>query len=610
MAAALAAVLVMWRPPRIRYAAACLAMLGMLLAFSLTLVEVGAPNARGLRPAITRAFPARSAPDGIDAGKRSSPGLSSAVPWLAPLWMAGVWISCLGHVAGWIAVCRLRRRGVCHAPECWQDGLTRLARRLRLSRPVVLLESCFADAPMVIGHLRPVILMPIGVLAGLPAGQIDAILLHELAHVRRCDYLVNVLQRAVLGLFFYHPAAWWISRVIHAERENCCDDIAVGITGNAHAYAAALTTLEQNRCCDREPAVAATGGSLMKRIRRLLYPKAPISAWTPLFATGILIATATVTLLGWQAAPPQNPAAAPPLTDAGGNSPYEKWLNQDVLYLITDRERAAFQKLTSDEERSEFIRQFWLRRDPTPGTPENEFKVEHYRRIAYANQHFGATNLGGWKTDRGRIYIVWGPPDEIESHPSGGAYERPQADGGGVTSTFPFEAWRYRYVEGMGNNIILEFVEKTGTGEFRMAMDRQEKEIAPDIAGQPGSRQPSSPLAIFVSREPGSKVTVKITSDRRMLLSIPIDFDAKQYSITGTAREFAGRTSPLEFRAVVSLCKNLPGAPGCLGRPVYQPDASALGRAALEPGSYILNVTVKDLAGVIEKTYTVQYDVN
>ena len=117
--------------------------------------------------------------------------------------------------------------------------------------------------------------MPVGLLTGLPREQIEAILLHELAHIRRCDYLVNVLQRSVEGLLFYHPAVWWISRVIRAERENCCDDVVVATSGNAHEYAVALAALEENRWSGREPAVAATGGNLVKRIRRLLYPQRP-----------------------------------------------------------------------------------------------------------------------------------------------------------------------------------------------------------------------------------------------------------------------------------------------------------------------------------------------
>ncbi len=131
--------------------------------------------------------------------------------------------------------------------------------------------------------------------------------------------------------------------------------------------------------------------------------------------------------------------------------------------------------LSNDEERDQFIEAFWQRRDPTPDTEENEFKEEHYRRIAYANEHFAA-GVPGWKTDRGRIYIVFGPPDEIESHPSGGTYERPMEEGGGETSTFPFEDWRYRYIEGIGQEVIVEFVDSCMCGEYHMTMDRSEKD--------------------------------------------------------------------------------------------------------------------------------------
>lgn len=156
-------------------------------------------------------------------------------------------------------------------------------------------------------------------------------------------------------------------------------------------------------------------------------------------------------------------------------TPYRKWLNEDVTYIITDEERAAFKRLSTDEEREQFIEQFWLRRDPSPDTAENEFKEEHYRRIAYANERF-ASGIPGWKTDRGRIYITYGPPDENESHPSGGSYERPYEEGGGTTSTYPFEKWRYRWIEGIGTDIIIEFVDPTMTGEYRMTMDPSEKD--------------------------------------------------------------------------------------------------------------------------------------
>jgi GWxTD domain-containing protein len=154
---------------------------------------------------------------------------------------------------------------------------------------------------------------------------------------------------------------------------------------------------------------------------------------------------------------------------------YKKWLDEDVRWIITDEERAAFKQLSNDEERDNFIEAFWQRRDPTPDTEENEFKEEHYRRIAYANEHFAA-GVPGWKTDRGRVYIVYGKPDETDSHPSGGTYERPMEEGGGETSTFPFETWRYRYIEGIGQEVIMEFVDTCMCGEYHMTIDRSEKD--------------------------------------------------------------------------------------------------------------------------------------
>ena len=163
-------------------------------------------------------------------------------------------------------------------------------------------------------------------------------------------------------------------------------------------------------------------------------------------------------------------------------TPYRKWLTEDVGYIITDEERTAFKRMTTDDERQNFIEGFWLRRDPTPDTAENEFKEEHYRRIAYANERY-ASGIPGWKTDRGRIYITFGPPAEIESHPSGGSYERPYEEGGGTTSTYPFEKWRYRWIEGIGTDINIEFVDPTMTGEYRMTMDPSEKDALMMVPG-------------------------------------------------------------------------------------------------------------------------------
>jgi len=161
---------------------------------------------------------------------------------------------------------------------------------------------------------------------------------------------------------------------------------------------------------------------------------------------------------------------------------YRKWLDEDVRWIITDEERAAFKQLSNDEERDAFIENFWLRRDPSPDTIENEFKEEHYRRIAYANEHFAA-GIPGWKTDRGRIYVMYGPADQVESHPAGGAYERPIEEGGGSTSTYPFETWRYRYLEGIGQEVMIEFVDTCMCGEYHMSIDRSEKDALLMVPG-------------------------------------------------------------------------------------------------------------------------------
>jgi GWxTD domain-containing protein len=163
-------------------------------------------------------------------------------------------------------------------------------------------------------------------------------------------------------------------------------------------------------------------------------------------------------------------------------SAYKKWLTDEVPYIITDDERAAFKKLSTDDEREQFVEQFWERRNPNPSSPENEFKEEYYRRIAYANEHY-ASGIPGWKTDRGRIYIMYGPADEIESHPSGGSYVRTPQEGGGETATYPFETWRYRYIDGIGTNIILEFVDPTMTGEYHLTMDPGEKDALLHVPG-------------------------------------------------------------------------------------------------------------------------------
>ncbi|WP_179637834.1 GWxTD domain-containing protein [Tunturiibacter empetritectus] len=161
---------------------------------------------------------------------------------------------------------------------------------------------------------------------------------------------------------------------------------------------------------------------------------------------------------------------------------YKKWVDEDVRWIITDQELQAFKSLSNDEERDQFIENFWLRRNPNPDSPENEFREEHYARIAYANDHFAA-GKPGWRTDRGHIYIAYGKADSIDSHPSGGSYERPIEEGGGNTSTFPFEIWHYRYLEGIGDNIDIEFVDTCMCGDYHMTIDRSEKDALKHVPG-------------------------------------------------------------------------------------------------------------------------------
>ncbi|MGA3293209.1 MAG: GWxTD domain-containing protein [Candidatus Acidiferrales bacterium] len=164
------------------------------------------------------------------------------------------------------------------------------------------------------------------------------------------------------------------------------------------------------------------------------------------------------------------------------SSQYKKWLDEDVVYIISPEERHAFLHLQTNEEREQFIESFWARRNPDPDSPENTFKEEHYRRIAYANEHY-ASGIPGWKTDRGKIYIMWGPPDEVDAHPTGGNWDRPMDQGGGSTTTYPYEDWRYRYLEGMGENVELEFVDPTSTGEYHLTMDPSEKDALLNVPG-------------------------------------------------------------------------------------------------------------------------------
>ncbi len=201
-----------------------------------------------------------------------------------------------------------------------------------------------------------------------------------------------------------------------------------------------------------------------------------IAILVSVFSIGVLPAFAQ------EETPSQDPLTKPRKVREEIDKIYKDWVNKDVAYIITKEEKKAFEKLKTDEERENFIANFWLRRDPNPDTEENEFREEFYERIAYANEHF-ASGIPGWKTDRGRIYITWGKPDSVESHPSGGAYDRPVYEGGGSTTTYPFEVWFYRHLEGVGTGIEIEFVDPTGTGEYRIARSPYEKDALAMVPG-------------------------------------------------------------------------------------------------------------------------------
>ncbi len=479
IAAVLALALLVLKSSRARYAAACVALAAMPLATAVTLLRVLPEQGYRSVPVILPPRP-NSTPDAPATHQPFDP--AGLLGYAVPLWLAGVLLLHARTLAGWAAARRLSRSGVCVAPAEWQVRLRRLAGSMRLAKPIALLESCRVDVPLVAGYLRPVILVPLDLLSGMPAGQVEAILLHELAHIRRRDYLVNLVQAVTENLLFYHPAVWWVSGIVRSEREHCCDDLVVAVQGNARDYAAALTALETRRGA-AQPALAATGGNLMIRIRRLLdRPEPRHTALTPAFAAALVLITAAGAIAAWQPSQDQTQAASGAIAQTEREkreqklkkelqTPYRKWLNEDVAYIITGEERTAFKALQTDAEREHFIEQFWERRDPTPGTVENEFKEEHYRRIAYANQHFApASGLAGWKTDRGRIYITFGPPDEIEAHPQGGSQH-----------TYPYEQWRYRFLSRVGNNIVVEFDDPANNGEFRMTTDPH----------APGGREPA-----------------------------------------------------------------------------------------------------------------------
>jgi TonB family protein len=479
---------------RTRYAAALCALALMaalpLATFShLAVRDLAASRALALAPiSIDSNFVIRVTPTNAPEPllPRIQRALDDSVPWLPALWLAGVVLFLARLNLGLLIARGMANSAALTPPAELQRIFDSLRTRLRISRPVRLMHSAIVQVPTVIGWLRPVVLVPIGCLAGMSAIQVEAILAHELGHIRRHDYLVSILQSLIEAFLFYQPAVWWVSRQLRRERKNCCDDLAVAIAGDPLAYARALSSLEERRALMPSLALAASGGALTSRIRRLLgYPDDRVALQpvaitmlvvAVLASASYLIATAhaqpasrasgntaqplpledaavslpAIPLLtptpfaSISAAVPSSQASDPADSSAALPNQYKTWLNQDVLWIITPEERAAFLKLANNEERDGFIENFWLWRNPTPGSPENSFREEHYARIAYANQHFASGSQPGWKTDRGRAYIVYGKPESIDVHPA---------------NSPSYEVWHYPSIPGLGSSIDLKFVD-------------------------------------------------------------------------------------------------------------------------------------------------------
>lgn len=354
-------------------------------------------------------------------------------------------------------------------------------------------ESASISVPLTAGLIRPTILLPLA-WREWDATKLRAVVAHERAHVDRADWAINVMAGVNCCIFWFHPLAWWLKRQLSVHAEYACDDVALTGLGDRREYARVLLEIAsamksaQGRLMEGAISMAKET-SVERRMAQILDDTRTIPpafgrrGWVTLLVCslplGYLASTVELAQAERQArsgaAVPENPPPAPfvraqavppdpflaPMRPPTA-SPYQKWLDEEVVYFISADERRAFMRLTTDDERQQFITQFWLRRDPTPGTEENEMKEEHYRRIAFANDHFSA-GIPGWKTDRGAIYMKYGPPDGLDTH-------------GATSTTYPYETWTYRYIEGIGRDVELEFVDPTRTGRYHLTKDPSEKE--------------------------------------------------------------------------------------------------------------------------------------
>jgi GWxTD domain-containing protein len=501
------------QPAQARYAAACSALLLLVALPLVTFVQLARQDLAANRMPAIPIYIAGSTLL-VNASAASSEPLlariedlaNSFVPWLPVLWLAGVAFFLVRLNFGLLAARRMKSTRAEPAGAELQRAFERMRVRLGVGRAVRLMHSALVEVPTVIGWLRPVVLVPASCLTGLSPLQIEAVLAHELAHVRRHDYLVSVFQSVVEALLFYHPAVWWVSHQVRRERECCCDELAVVVGGDVVAYARALSYLEERRGSVPEFVLGANGGVLTMRIKRLLGrgENAAASQVAALVVLAVIVAGlgsywATVAhaqkqrahaailpdepiestesnqllaLDGIQTLPLMHPAQqAASGADTSASLPhgiYKTWLEQDVRWIITDAEAQAYQRLANDEERDRFIEQFWQRRNP-PGSAPDSAREEHYARIAYTNEHFASNDHVGWSTDRGHIYIAYGKPDSIDAHPSGGLALPPN---GRAKEMPPFEVWHYNDIPGIGDHVDLTFVDTCKCGDYNLTIDQ------------------------------------------------------------------------------------------------------------------------------------------
>ncbi len=604
------------RSSQARYTAACLA-LGLMVALPVaTFAHIAAADLRARAMALASGvvldanivvlvgahepvppWPARLAFE-----------LDHALPWVLLAWFSGVLVFVGRLNFGLMVARRLKTAGTGPASAALHQMFEELRIRLGVERGVELLHSARVQVPTVIGWLRPVVLLPVSCLTGLAPEQLEAVLCHELAHVRRHDYLVSVFQSMIETLLFYHPAVWWVSRQIRRERECCCDEFAVRAGGNVLAYARALSYLEENRAAFPEFVLGANGGVLKMRIKRLLGSKedvagSPYAAFVVLGLAAALAGSYFVAVSHAQAQAAQaetasaaeiasaaTPSGAVRVTQEGTaaanpeqalHGVYKSWLEQDVLWIITPEERDAFLKLTNDEERDKFVEQFWARRDP-PGTASGTAREEHYARIAYSNQHFASNTGAGWRSDRGHIYIVYGMPESIDSHPATG----------GTVSAFPYEVWHYKYIAGIGDNVDLAFVDTCQCGDYHYTIDPAEKYVDRSFTG-PG-------LAKQESAQPANAAQISLA---KKLLAPPSISEEKQDaaqqttaaqgtgSISGTIVDPHGALVPRAHVTAINIYTGF--------RATIQSDsAGAYTTPPLPAGTYDVDATAPGLAGL------------